>query len=100
MSDTAAGKLWKRIRSTVDADAGLYEILGKNNLLTAIEIVTEFASLVTPPLSAVLPVVDKVANGIEKVIEANASDPALALHGTLAAPGAGAGVPNELKPGW
>jgi len=55
---------------------------------------------VTPPLSAVLPVVDKVASGIEKVIEANASDPALALHGTLAAPGAGVGVPNELKPGW
>ena len=85
---------------SVEIQAGLYEILGQNNLLTAIEIVTEFASLVTPPLSAIVPVVDKVASGIEKVIEANASDPALALHGTLAAPGGGTGVPNELKPGW
>ena len=85
---------------SVEVQAGLYEILGQNNLLTAIDIVTDFASLVTPPLSAVLPVVDKVASGIEKVIEASASDPTLALHGTLAAPGAGAGVPNELKPGW
>ncbi len=85
---------------SVEVQAGLYEILGTNNLLTALAIVTDFASLVTPPVSAVLAVVDKVASGIEKVIEANAADPVLALYGTLAAPGAGPGVPQELKPGW
>jgi hypothetical protein len=75
----------------VELEAALYEILGKNNLLTAISIVTEFASLVTPPLSAALAVVDKVAAGIEKVIEANAKDPALVLHDTLSG--------AELRPG-
>jgi hypothetical protein len=83
---------------SVELEAGLYEILGQNNLRTAIDIVTDFASLVVPPVSAALTVVDKVASGIEKVIEANAADPVLALHGTLAAPGGG--LTNELRPGW
>jgi hypothetical protein len=83
---------------SVELQVGLYEMLGKNNLRTAIDIVTDFASLVTPPISAALAVVDKVANGIEKVIEANASDPVLCLQGTLAAPGGG--LTNELRPGW
>jgi hypothetical protein len=83
---------------SVELQAGLYEVLGTSNLRTAIDIVTDFASLVTPPVSAALAVVDKVANGIEKVIEANASDPTLCLQGTLAAPGAG--LTNELRPGW
>jgi hypothetical protein len=83
---------------SVELEAGLYEILGANNLRTAIDIVTDFASLVVPPVSAALTVVDKVASGIEKVITANATDPVLALHGTLAAPGGG--LTNELRPGW
>ena len=77
---------------SVELEAALYEILGQNNLLTAIDIVTDFASLVTPPVSAALAVVDKVANGIEKVIEASAANPTLVLHGTLTAP--------QLRPGW
>jgi hypothetical protein len=76
----------------VELEAALYEIAGKNNLLTAISIVSEFASLVTPPVSAALAVIDKVATGIEKVIEANAKDPALVLHGTLSG--------ADLRPGW
>ncbi|HLJ99410.1 MAG TPA: hypothetical protein VKU39_05820 [Streptosporangiaceae bacterium] len=83
---------------SVELEAGLYAIVTKNNLGTAIDIVTSFASLVVPPVSAVLAVIDKVADGIEKVIEANAADPMLCLIGTLAAPGGG--VSNELRPGW
>ena len=83
---------------SVELQAGLYEILGASHLRTAINIVTDFASLVTPPVSAALAVIDKVAVGIEKVIEANAADPMLSLQGTLAAPGGG--LTNELKPGW
>lgn len=83
---------------SVELQAGLYAIVTKNNLGTAIDIVTSFASLVTPPVSAVLAVIDKVADGIEKVIEANAADPLLCLLGTLAAPGGG--LTNELRPGW
>jgi hypothetical protein len=77
---------------SVEVEAALYEILGKNNLLTAISIVSDFASLVTPPVSAALAVVDKVASGIEKVIEANGKDPTLVLHDSLTG--------AELRPGW
>lgn len=83
---------------SIELQAGLYEILGTNHLGTAIDIVTSFASLVTPPVSAALAVVDKLAGGIEKVIETNATDPTLCLQGTLAAPGGG--LTNELRPGW
>lgn len=83
---------------TIELQASLFEILGKNNLGTAIDILTSFASLVTPPISAALTVADLVASGIEKVIEANAQDPVLYLQATLAAPGAG--LSNELRPGW
>jgi hypothetical protein len=76
----------------VELEAALYEVLGKNNLRTAISIVSDFASLVTPPVSAALAVVDKVSAGIEKVIVANAKDPTLVLHGTLSG--------ASLRPGW
>jgi hypothetical protein len=82
----------------IELQAALFEILGKNNLSTAIDILTSFASLVTPPVSAALNVVDLVASGVEKIIEANAKDPMLCLQATLAAPGAG--LSNELRPGW
>jgi hypothetical protein len=83
---------------SVELQAALYGILGKNNLSTAIDILTGFASLVTPPLSTALTIVDMVGAGVEKIIEANAQDPVLCLQGTLAAPGGG--LANELKPGW
>lgn len=91
-------ELMPYLGQSVELEAGLYEILGSNNLKTAIDIVTDFASLVVPPVSAALSVADKVAGGIEKVIQANAKDPVLALHGTLAAPGGA--LTNELRPGW
>ncbi|HEY3882923.1 MAG TPA: hypothetical protein VGM12_30415 [Trebonia sp.] len=84
--------------STVEVQAALYGILGKNHLGTAIDILTGFASLVTPPVSAALAIVDQVATGVETIIEANAQDPVLFLQGALAAPGAG--LANELRPGW
>lgn len=84
--------------ASVELQASLYEILGKSNLRTAIDILTSFASLVTPPVSTALSIVDLVASGVEKVIDANAADPLLVLQGTLAAPGGG--LANELRPGW
>jgi hypothetical protein len=83
---------------SVELQVALYGILGKNNLGTAIDVLSGFASLVTPPLSTALSIADMVATGAEKIIEANASDPLLCLQGTLAAPGGG--LHNELKPGW
>lgn len=83
---------------SVELQVALYGILGKNNLGTAIDVLSGFASLVTPPLSTALSIAEMVATGAEKIIEANASDPLLCLQGTLAAPGGG--LANELKPGW
>lgn len=83
---------------SIELQAGLYPILRKNHLGTAVDILTGFASLVTPPVSAALAIVEAVATGVEKIIEANASDPLLCLQGTLAAPGGG--LANELRPGW
>ena len=84
--------------AAVELQASLYEILGRNNLGTAVDILSSFASLVTPPVSAALTIVDLVASGVEKVIDANAAAPVLVLQGTLAAPGGG--LANELRPGW
>ena len=75
---------------TVELEAALYEILGENKLLTAVEIVADFASLVTSPVSAALDIAGKVATGIEKIIDANKTSPVLLLHATLPAP----------VPGW
>jgi hypothetical protein len=84
--------------ASVELQASLFEILGRSNLRTAIDILTSFASLVTPPVSAALSIVDRVAAGVEKVIDANAAEPTLVLQATLGAPGAG--LDNELRPGW
>jgi hypothetical protein len=82
----------------VELQAALHPILGKNHLTTALDILTSFASLLTPPLSAALTISGQLASGIEKIIAANGQDPVLSLHGTRVAPGAGA--TNELRPGW
>ncbi|MBO0805909.1 MAG: hypothetical protein J2P25_22915, partial [Nocardiopsaceae bacterium] len=73
---------------TVELQAALHQILGKNHLGTAIDILTGFASLLVPPLSAALTIADQVAAGVEKIIAANAQKPVLALHAARVAPGA------------
>lgn len=80
----------------VELEVGLFEIFGKNNLGTAVDILSDFASLVAPPLSGAFAVMDKVSSGIEKVITANGTEPVLALHATLM-PGGGV---NDVQPGW
>ncbi len=82
---------------TVEIELGLYEILGKNHLQTALDVVGDFASLVAPPLSTAVTVMDKVASGIDRVITANGSGPVLGLHGTLSPAG---GQEDGLRPGW
>ena len=81
---------------SVELQAALYGILGKNNLGTAIDVLSGFASLVTPPLSTALSIADMVATGAEKIIEANASDPLLCLQGTW--PRRAAGEPTSSSP--
>jgi hypothetical protein len=69
---------------SVEVRASLYQIIGRNNLLAAIDVVSEFASLVTPPgVSTALVAADKVAQGINKVVEANAKEAVLEVHDML-----------------
>lgn len=74
----------------VELGAELFSVSGKSRLLTAIDILSEFASLVTPPISAALAIADRVAAGIERVIKANGTEPTLQLHDTFSA----------REPGW
>lgn len=82
---------------TVRVKAELHQILRKNHLATAIDVVTAFSSLLTP-LSAALAVADKVTAGINTIIEANAQDPVLSVERTQVAPGGGGA--NDLRPGY
>lgn len=72
---------------SIEIEAALYAVLGKNKLVTAIDVISDFASLVTPPVSAALTIADKVATGIEKVVKANGTAPKLYVHQGLTAPG-------------
>ena len=79
----------------VEIKADLYQIVGKNNLLAAIDVVSEFASLIpVPGVSSALTVADKVAHGINKVVEANAAQTVLEVHDTFAT-----GTPTPVQPG-
>jgi hypothetical protein len=72
---------------SIVVEAALYQVRGENKLVTAIDVISDFASLVTPPVSAALAIADKVATGIEKVIKANGTAPKLHVHKGLTAPG-------------
>jgi hypothetical protein len=72
---------------SIEIDAALYAVLGKNKLVTVIDVISDFASLVTPPVSAALAIADKVAAGIEKVVKANGTAPRLNVHQRLTVPG-------------
>lgn len=82
---------------TVGTKAELHQILRKNHLGTAIDVVTGFSSLLAP-LSAALAIANQVATGIDMIIKANAQDPVLSVERTSAAPGGGG--QNELRPGY
>jgi hypothetical protein len=71
----------------IELEAALYSVPGKNRLLTVIDVLSEFASLVAPPVSAALAIADRVTIGIEKVIRASGTDPRLPLHTGLTEPG-------------
>jgi len=71
----------------IELRAALYSVPGKNRLLPAVDILADFASLVTPPISAAIAIADRVTAGIEKAIRSNGTEPVLPLHTSLTAPG-------------
>lgn len=82
---------------TVEVQAALLAMQGADYLGTLIDVLQDFSSLVAPPLGQALAVADKVANGLDTVMQATNGDARLPYHDTFVGAGMGA---NELKPGY
>ncbi|MBC3191820.1 hypothetical protein H7X46_12175 [Pseudonocardia sp. C8] len=81
---------------TVEVEAALYEAREDGPLGTAIDLLGGFAALMGPPLATAASIAEKVSEGLDTVVSATGSAPALALHATMVSPGGG---PNVLRPG-
>lgn len=83
---------------SVELEAGLSALERSNLLGAAVDVIDEFSGLVVPPVSEALGVAGKVANGIQKLLEAGNGDVFLGTHQTFVAPGGGG--ENQLAPGY
>lgn len=81
---------------TVEVEAALYRAQTGRPLGTAIDLVGGLASLMGPPLSTAAGIAAKISDGLDTVLAANGTDPELALHATMTAPGANT---NALRSG-
>ncbi|MFZ1241381.1 MAG: serine protease [Anaerolineae bacterium] len=82
---------------TVEVQAALLAMQGADYLGAVIDVLQDFSSLVAAPLGQVLAVADKVANGLDTIMQATNGDARLPYHDTFVGAGMGA---NELKPGY
>jgi hypothetical protein len=82
---------------TVEVEAALYRAQTDGPLGTAISLIGGLASLMGPPLSTAAGIAAKVSDGLDTVLAASGTDPVLALHATMTAPGAG---PGALRSGY
>jgi hypothetical protein len=82
---------------TVEVQGALLAMKGVDYLGTALDVLQDFSSLVAPPLGQVLTVAEKVANGLDSIMESTNGITRLPYHDTFV--GQGMGV-NELKPGY
>jgi len=81
---------------TVEIEAGLTTLEQSSMLGAAVEVLGDFSGLVTPPLSEALRIADRVAVGVQKLLDAGGGDIVLGLHHAYGPPGSGQ---NELAPG-
>lgn len=82
---------------SVEIEAGLVALEEESFLGAAVDIVSSFSGLVGPPLSEVLRIAGKVADGVETLIQAGRGEALLALHEGYSAPGGDSD--NPLVPG-
>jgi len=78
----------------VEVEASLYQASTTGPLVTALQIVGGFDSLLAPPLSLAATIAGKVADGVDAVL--GTEQPVLSVHWTMVAPG---GSGNVLRPG-
>jgi hypothetical protein len=96
--DVALTGLLPYAGGTIGLQAGLLDVAGDNDLAVALDVIGEFSSLLTPPLSTVAGIAGKVAAGIARVddeLAATGERPVLVVERTLAA-GAGPLRPGHL----
>lgn len=82
---------------TVEVQAALLAMQGADYLGVVIDVLQDFSSLIAAPLGQALAVADKVANGLDTIMQATNGDARLPYHDTFVGAGMGA---NELKPGY
>jgi len=83
---------------TINIQAALMDIEGQNHLRLAAALVGNFASLLTPPLSAVGDIAKKISSSIEMIGKASDQPPLLVYDSTLASEGGGGA--NLLTSGY
>jgi hypothetical protein len=83
---------------TVELQAGLTAVDGANALAAAFSVVQDFSSLIGPPLGEALGIAGKVADGVQKLLDAGQDDVVLGLHQQYAS--AGGGGAHVLRPGY
>jgi hypothetical protein len=83
---------------TVGVHAALMDIEGKNHLRIATTLVADFATLLTPPLSAVGDIAKMISGGIDMINEASNQEPLLVYNVALASVGGGGA--NVLTSGY
>ena len=81
---------------TVELEAALLALKGSSFIDAGITVLKSFAGLITPPLSQVLEIAEKVTSGIETFLKATDGNVHLGLHQAFVAQKGG----NVLRPGY
>ncbi len=82
----------------VEIAAGLLALKGASDLRFAVNLLASFSSLVAPPLGQAIAIADKVAGGIETLIQDTHGEIHLPFHQTFTSQNGGGS--NDLRPGY
>jgi len=82
---------------TVELQASLLAMQGEDYLGKAIGVLQDFSGLVGAPLAQAVAISEKIANGIDTLVDATDGLPHLVFHDTFTAAGTGG---NELRAGY
>ena len=83
----------------VELEAGLSEIQGHNAVAAAIGALQDVSSLIGPPISQALAVADKVAAGVQGLLQSGEAGIVLGIHDAFTAPKPGGGGAGGLQEG-
>lgn len=73
----------------IEIDAALYKVMSDSPLVTVLQLIGALQPLLGPPLDMAAAIADKLGAGIAAVLDSHQTEPLLALHQSLVAPGGG-----------